>query len=245
MNTNSYKIADAFTLYLISHQPSSQVDKIIALLVGETPSRKSFDDLCEELGLRHSPSFKEELLDLLLFYIGYCLKDHSLTSDEKSSSRQLKRLFRVKEGDFYKLRRREIKEVLASQVDRILDDKTVNRAEALHQADLQEVFDLSYDQYLELTKEHVRKIVDDLIEKFTADGTVTDEEREELLRRLMALDTVYKLDSRQKKRSLVAKAGLKQHHPHRREVPSRELPLPFPEQVLYLIEGCEEALRSV
>ena len=200
MNTNSYEIADAFTFFLISHQPPSHIDKIITLLLGGNLSQKSFDDLCEELGLRHSPSFREELLDLLLFYIGYCLKDHALTSAEKFSIRQLKRLFRIKEGEFYKFKRQEIKEMLASQVGRILDDKSVNQTEALHQADLQRAFDLGYDQYLELTKEYIGKIADDLIEKITADRIVTDEERDELLQQILALDTVYKLDSIQKRK---------------------------------------------
>jgi uncharacterized protein YlzI (FlbEa/FlbD family) len=168
-------------------------------LVSGSLSPKVFDDFCVEWELQDSPSFQEELLDLLLFYIEYCLKDHALTSDEKSSIRELKLLFHIKEGDFYKFKRPEVKGLLVNEVSRILEDKSVDKVEALHQTDLQGIFDLSYDQYLKITRESIEKIVDDMIAKITGDKVVTDEEQEELTQQIMALDTVYRLNAKQKK----------------------------------------------
>jgi hypothetical protein len=92
-----------------------------------------------------------------------------------------------------------VKGLLVNEVSRVLEDKSVDKVEALHQTDLQEIFGLSYDQYLKLTRGSVGKIVDDVIAKITADNTVTDEEREELIQQIMALDTVYRLKAKQKK----------------------------------------------
>jgi hypothetical protein len=199
MNTNSYEVADACSFYLISRQPSDHVSRLVTILVSGSLSPKVFDDFCIEWGLQDSPSFKEELLDLLLFYIEYCLKDHALTSDEKLSIRELKLLFRIKEGDFYKFKQPEVKGLLINEVSRILEDKSVDKVEALHQTDLQEIFGLSYDQYLKITREPVGKIVDDVIAKITSDKKVTDEEREELVQQIMALDTVYRLNAKQRR----------------------------------------------
>lgn len=199
MNTNSYEAADACSLYLISRQPSDHLSKLITLLVGGSLSPKVFNNLCVEWGLQDSPSFKEELLDLLLFYIEFCLKDHALTSNEKLSVRELKLLFRIKEGDFYKFKQPEVKGLLVNEVGRILDDKSVDKVEAVYQTDLQEIFGLSYDQYLKTTREPVVKIVDDIIAKITRDTLVTEEEREELVQQIRALDTVYKLKAKQKR----------------------------------------------
>jgi hypothetical protein len=199
MNTKSYEITDACTFYLISRQPSDHLSKLATLLVSGDLSRRVFDSFCVEWGLQDSPSFKEELLDLLLFYIEYCLKDHALTSDEKLSIRELKLLFRIKEDDFYKFKQPEVKDLLVNEVSRILEDKSVDKVEALHQVDLQEIFGLSYDQYLRFTREPVGEIIDDVIAKITADNIVTDEEREELIQQIIALDTVYRLNAKQKK----------------------------------------------
>ncbi len=199
MSTNSYEVADACSFYIISRQPTGHLTELVTLLMSGGLSPKSFSDFCAERGLQGSPSFKEELLDLLFFYIEYCLKDHALTSDEKLSIHELKRLFHIKEDDFYKFKRSEVKGLLISEVSRILEDKSVDKVEALHQTNLQEIFGLSYDQYLKLTRESVEKIVNDMVAKITSDKVVTDEERKELVQQLIALDTVYKLNAKQRK----------------------------------------------
>ncbi len=199
MNTNFYDVADACRRYVISRQPPDHLSKLVTLLESGGLAPKLFDSLCVEYGLQDSPSFKEELLDLLLFVIEDCLKDHALTANEKLGIRELKLLFRIKEGDFYKFKQSEVKVLLINEVSRILNNKSVDRVEALLQTDLQEIFGLSYDQYLKLTSEPIGKIVDDAIAKITRDKLVTDEEREELVQQILALDTVYRLSANQKK----------------------------------------------
>lgn len=199
MDNESYTLSEVFADYIVSHQPSGSTAEIADLLASDDFSKATFDELCSELGVQQSPPSKEELLDLLLFYIKLCLKDHKLTPDEMLTIRQLKIIFRVKETDLYKLKRENVKELLTIEISRVLNDKMVDQSEALHQVDIQRALDLSYDQYLELTKEPIGSIVDNLIAKISADGVVTDAEREELFRQIIALDTVYSLSPAQKR----------------------------------------------
>ena len=200
MKNESYTLSEVFADYIVSHQPFGPIAEVADLLASEDFSKGAFDELCSGLSIQQSLLPKEDLLDLLLFFVKFCLRDHKLTSDEMLTIRQLKIIFRVKETDLYRLKREAVKELLTIEISRILNDKTVDQPEALHQADLQRVLDLSYDQYLELTKEPIGRIIDDLIAKISDDRVVTDAEREELFRQMIALDTVYSLSPAQKRK---------------------------------------------
>jgi hypothetical protein len=196
MDSATRSLTEAFNFYLISHQPPALSEEVAGLIVADNLSRKTFNDACAALHLEDPEEFKGEMLDLLLFYVEHCLQDHALSREEKLNIRQMKRVFYIEEGDFLNYRRREIKNILDAEVSKILEDQSVNRVEALYQVDLQAVFDLSYDQYLDLTREHIEAMVNGLIARITSNGIVTDDEQDELLQRFMALDTVYKLDSK-------------------------------------------------
>ena len=59
-------------------------------------------------------------------------------------------LFKIAEGDFYKLRYEEVNEILKEQLIRIYrDDNRIDQEESLHKVGLQELFSLSYDQFLQ------------------------------------------------------------------------------------------------
>jgi hypothetical protein len=103
------------------------------------------DALWDETPPDDTQELKHELLDVLLFFIEQCLDDHSLSDDEQIALDHLKRLFRVREGDFYTLRRDAIADMFRGEISRILEDGKVDRLEALHQVSLQRAFDLSYD----------------------------------------------------------------------------------------------------
>lgn len=101
--------------------------------------------------------YKEALLDLILDYIGLALDDHILTTEEANTVLYLKRLFAIKEGDFYQLRYAQVKEVLHRQFERIYrDDDKISLEEATHKVALQDVFDLSYDQFLTFKEHEIR-----------------------------------------------------------------------------------------
>ena len=69
----------------------------------------------------------------------------------------LKRFFKIKEGDFYQYRIKEIKAIITQQLESMYSDGIVDSAEALNKANLQGLFDLSYDQFLQFTEEGIKQ----------------------------------------------------------------------------------------
>jgi hypothetical protein len=149
-------------------------------------------------------ALREELLDILMLAIREALKDHRLATEERELISQLKRLFQIREGDFYRLRRSDLQATLQAETRRLLIDEQIDTVEALHQVELQALFDLSYDQYLEVTRNEVSAIVDRLIERLTKHSEHAD--RRAFFQQLGALHTVYRLSESQ--REALAQAGL-------------------------------------
>lgn len=157
----SATIKEIFEIYLYYRQPQSPMAEIAEYLTSEHLSRDSFDKLLKELGLKY-PSQQNELLDLHLFYIKSCLKDHILTLEEKTSIQNLGILFRIREGDYYNYKRKEITEIISIENAFILSNLVSDMAIALRAVDLQHIFSLSYDQYMELTtKENAKQVAID------------------------------------------------------------------------------------
>lgn len=108
-------------------------------------------------GAGSTSEVKEKLMDLLILYINFSLNDHMLSDNEKRNINLMKRLFKIQEGEFYRLRYSEIREILYKQLERIYrDDDRIDMDESLHKVDLQDIFDLSYDQMLEFKEREIR-----------------------------------------------------------------------------------------
>lgn len=119
--------------------------------------RSSLQTLQQLHEVAHLRDCKAELLDLILDYIRLALDDHMLTDEEKGTIRYFKRLFAIKEGDFFQLRYAQVQDLLHRQFERIYqNDDRISPEEAMHKVDLQDVFDLSYDQFLEYKEHEVR-----------------------------------------------------------------------------------------
>jgi hypothetical protein len=151
MSDTSYSLNDVFANYINSHHPTGPLADIVEILADVGPSRVAVDEVFKGLGKRAAARLSNALLDLLLFYVDFCLGDHELTTDEKLNIKHIKILFHIKEGQLYDLRRDAIKELLRVEMHRIMEDNQIDCIEDLHEVELQAVFDLSYDQYLELT----------------------------------------------------------------------------------------------
>lgn len=150
-------------------------------------------------------ALRDELLDILMLAIREALQDHRLTAEERHFISQLKRLFRITEGDFYRLRRTALEEILRVETKRLLTDERIDTAESLHQVELQALFDLSYDQYLDLTSSEVSAVVDRIIDRLERDD-VGAAERGGFFQQLSALNAVYRLSPRQ--HEALARAGV-------------------------------------
>lgn len=156
---NDTQFKEAF--YSISNENSnSYIRKIASLIVEDTLNEKSLESILEKDNLENVTAIKEEILDMLLEYINFILKDGAITENEARILKLLKRFFKIREGDFYNYRYTEIKNILDKQFSILYSDNKINREEALHKVGLQELFDLGYDQFLELVDKEVKAAVD-------------------------------------------------------------------------------------
>lgn len=199
MSDQSKPLSIVFSTLLSNSQQSGAIRKIVELLASDSCTPRTVNKVCSEYSIQPA-DLKEEILDLVLYYVEDCLSDHTLTVQEKSDIRLLKLSLGIEEGDFYNLRRERVQHLLVIEIRLMLTDKTVDPAEGLHKVELQKIFDLSYDQWLELTRSPADEIVNSLLQEIVADTVVTEEERNQLARQLEALDTVYALLPSQRKK---------------------------------------------
>ncbi|TAM94767.1 MAG: hypothetical protein EPN39_16660 [Chitinophagaceae bacterium] len=126
-----------------------------AISMGEFDKIK-LDKILISHKIKNVSDIKEETLDLLLFYISFILDDNLITEKELANLKTLKRIFKIREGDFYRFRRDKIQEILNKQFKRIYEDNIIDNKEAILKVGLQELFDLGYDQFQELSKNEVK-----------------------------------------------------------------------------------------
>ncbi len=179
--------AGAFSAYTTSRESSAFQQGLAEVAAAGRLDRTSIDTTCAEHAVEDLADVKQELLDLLMYYIRLCLADHDLTDQEVRAIRELKWLFRIEEGDCLELCGEDVRELLAVQMRRVLADKQVNHAEALHKFRLQEAFDLGYDQFVELTTPFIEEVLAGLLEEQRELGR----DWTWLQQRFAALDTVY------------------------------------------------------
>lgn len=172
--------------YLRTHPVAPPVNTFLETLSSTHPL-----DVSEALAPELAEAHKKDLVDLFLSAIRQALTDHALTNLEVTSLRQVALLLRIEEGDLLKLRRTEVEELLAWEMEQLLMDQTIDPVEALHKVKLQQLLGLGYDQFVELTAPHVDNVILDLA------GDLSSHEKisiERFLNRVGALDTVYNLN---------------------------------------------------
>lgn len=96
---------------------------------------------------------KEESLSVVIDYAKDCLKDNILTEQEMQNIKLLKTFLRIREGDFYKKRLKDVRTILTLQLRRMYEDNVIDKSEATMKTDLQELFNLSYDQFLDIVND--------------------------------------------------------------------------------------------
>lgn len=148
--TTDLQLEEAFN-QLISTGSFSDYIKIISNSIKDNNlDTQMLDNTLREFNILRIEDIKEELFDLLLSYINLILEDNFITENEAKNLKFLKKIFKIKEGDFYNFRYKQIEEILDKQFQLIYSDNQINTKEALHKVGLQELFDLGYDQFLEL-----------------------------------------------------------------------------------------------
>jgi hypothetical protein len=153
---NDLQLKEAFSHIISIEGFSDYIKKISALIYDNNLDRQRLDKILNEHNITQVEDIKEDILDMLLAYINFILEDNIIAENEAANFKQLKRFFRIKEGDFYNYRYTNIENILNRQFELIYADNQINTEEALHKVGLQELFDLSYDQFLELVNREVR-----------------------------------------------------------------------------------------
>lgn len=184
-------VDEAFQRYVRSRAASQIQEEVSRLSAAGTLTREALD-AAVDASIFTPRQVIPELLDLILYYIRTCLVDQDFSVSELSTVRNLKRLFRIEEGDFLEHAEDEIAELLASELSRSLEDRRVDDTEAVQAERLQEAFDLGYDQFLELT----RPLFDEVVERLWWEASEAGWRVDELERRVSLLRTVYSLEPR-------------------------------------------------
>lgn len=157
---NDIKIKEAFEKIANAEPFRDYIAKIATLIYKNNLDKLNLDKVLHEYNFNHVEEIKEDVLDMLLTYINNILDDDFITENEAGNLNLLKRFFKVKEGDFYKYRYKEVKSILEKQFKSIYSNNKINSEEALHKVGLQELFDLGYDQFLELVDKEVKAAVE-------------------------------------------------------------------------------------
>ena len=160
MNTffpsNDLEFHKTFGTILSIENFSDYINEIIELIHINEFDMLQLDRILNQHHIKQIENIKVEILDLLLVYINLILNDNVINENEGRNLKILKRIFKIKEGDFYSSRYDEVEEVLHRQFERLYLDDKIDNEEALFKVGLQELFDLSYDQFIELANEEVK-----------------------------------------------------------------------------------------
>ncbi len=155
-------ISQHFHSQVVSTMPTRNVQTISAWLASGDLTREGFDALTVTLDT--SPNHLGDLLDIILSFVRSCSEDLELTQHELDCVRTLKRLFRITEGDFLRFRGPEVHEAVSAQLEYVLVDGYIERAEDLHLVGLQQLFDLGFDDFTRIAHPDVLELLKKMYE---------------------------------------------------------------------------------
>ena len=150
---------DAF-IEISKQNRADYIHQIVELVLNNNLNRKNIQSILSKFSIKNIGVIKNELLDVLIEYSNIVLRDNVLSEIEKINFEFLKLYFGIKEGDFYKNKRLEIKEILIKQFERLYDDNLITHSESEHNFILQEMFDLNYDQFDILKEDIIIKAIE-------------------------------------------------------------------------------------
>ena len=162
MNSVTTTISQHFQRQIVSTTPTRNVQTLSNWLASGDLTRESFDVMTGTLDT--SPSHLGDLLDIILSFTRSCSEDLELTPHELDCVRTLKRLFRIKEGDFLRFRGPDVHEAVSVQLEYVLADGYIERAEDLHLVGLQQVFDLGFDDFTRIAHPDVLELLKKMYE---------------------------------------------------------------------------------
>lgn len=154
-----YILSDIFENYIQQPQTREQTPTYLLdmadLLPKKDAKKNDIDKILESHAIHNFEDIKLQCIDFMLSYANYILEDSAISEKEAYDFAALKRIFRIREGEFLQYRSFEVREILKKECIRIYSDHFVNKKEELEKVNLQALFDLSYDQFEEIKKDEV------------------------------------------------------------------------------------------
>lgn len=133
---------------------NNHLAQIITLILAPDATIKDLKDfLVDHPGILEQS--KQDALDYLICYCYAALKDDCISESELNDFLALKRVFAIKDGDFFKYKQAEVVEVLKQQFFRMYSDDLIDKSEAITQVNLQIMFGLSFDEFQKLKQDQV------------------------------------------------------------------------------------------
>ena len=155
---NDPELKQAFEFILLNENIQLHISDIAKLIINDILTRKNIRIILDNYNIKGINDIKLELIDLSLLYIKIILNDHVITPNEKRNIETLKILFKIREGDFYKYRYYEVRDILHRQFDALCVEDNINSSRAIYDFELQDMFDLSYKQFDKLREKEIRKL---------------------------------------------------------------------------------------
>ncbi|HYK76796.1 MAG TPA: hypothetical protein VEV16_07455 [Daejeonella sp.] len=131
------------------------MNEIIDFITQESNKVEDLSLILHKHHIENIQDIKIDLLDLLVEYASFILRDNYISASELYDFSALKRIFRIKEGDFMQFKPLEAKEILKQQFIRLYSDHRIDEQEALEKVNLQSLFDLSYDEFEMLMQDEI------------------------------------------------------------------------------------------
>jgi len=154
-----FKLSENFSRFLQKQEIRTETAKhlleVADLIAVPGAEIKQVENTLKHYRIDSIDHIKIESIDLLISYAHYILEDGVITETEAYDFEALKRIFRIREGEFLRYRGLDVREILQKEFLRIYSDAFVDRKEELEKVNLQALFDLSYDQFQDIKKDTV------------------------------------------------------------------------------------------
>lgn len=134
--------------------------EIVELVIDSKLSKENIQTVLTKYSIRKVEKIKPELLDILIVYANFVLKDNLITDTEKQNFEFLKMYFGIEEGDFYKYKLLETKSIINKQLERLYSDNLITQSETENNDLLQYMFGLDYDQFDKMKEDFVIKSIE-------------------------------------------------------------------------------------
>jgi len=160
LSREDWQLHDAFRNIIAYESLPIHTLEIAELIYNDDLALESLNGVLSKYVIKNIRNINNDLLDLVILYIHEVLKDGVIEEQEKRNIEVFKLYFKIREGDFYQKKKREIENILRIQFEKLYFDDKITKEEAFHNFLLRDIFDLSHEQYDRFKEKEVRRALD-------------------------------------------------------------------------------------